>query len=607
MSKRVLIPAALIITLGLMCTLIGSPIAQEAPVSDPSDVSQLDQLAPNSEPEIHPIRTDSPRETLRTFRRLRRELEVTLEEYWKDKSWSEAGRWNLVSDQLSALIDLSSVRPASREYVGNTTVQYLLDILGRVHELDLRDVPTADEFKEGNGQVSWRIPNTPIRITHMQSGPRQDEFLFSEQTVQAAPRFFRSIQNMPLRSSIGITSWSGTYQQLTGPMIPTVVHASLPESLTRTWLDTPIWKVLTVVLVALLSGLALAGVHRLLTRVELEGHLRPLLWRLVEPLLLITILVYLQYFFSSELIIIGQFSTIVTSVRTLLLYCALAWLLWIIIRIIFEFIILSPRISPQSIDANLLRLLSGVLGIVGIILLLSIGAHKLGLPVLSLLTGLGIGGLAVALAVRPTLENLIGGFVLYLDKPVQVGDFCSFVDKLGTVESIGVRSTQIRGLDRTQITIPNASFADMQIVNWARCDQMLIKETLGVRYETQPDQLRKILAELHKMLSAHPRIDSDSVRVRFDGYGDSSLNISVRVYADTRDWNDFFAIREDVLLRVHDIVSEAGSGFAFPSRTVYLSRDEGLNVGTGEEASDQDTDLDESLCENHPTKRAPES
>ena len=195
---------------------------------------------------------------------------------------------------------------------------------------------------------------------------------------------------------------------------------------------------------------------------------------------------------------------------------------------------------------------------------------------LSLLTGLGIGGLAVALAVRPTLENLIGGFVLYLDRPVQVGDFCSFGDKLGTVENIGVRSTQIRALDRTQITVPNATFADMEIVNWARCDQMLIQEILEVRYETKPDQLRVILTKLREMLKAHPRIDPDTVRVSFDGYGDSALKINIRVYAKTRNWNDFFEIREGVLLQMNDVIAEAGSGFAFPSRTIYFRRDEGL-------------------------------
>jgi MscS family membrane protein len=194
-----------------------------------------------------------------------------------------------------------------------------------------------------------------------------------------------------------------------------------------------------------------------------------------------------------------------------------------------------------------------------------------------LLTGLGVGGLAVALAIRPTLENLIGGLILFMDRPVRVGDFCTFGAYTGTVENIGARSTQVRALDRTVISVPNAAFADMQIINWAKCDMMQILTTIGLRYETEPDQLRYVLAKLREMFHAHPKIDRDTVRVRFAGYGASSLDIQIRVYALTREWNEFHAIREDVFLRVNRIVSQSGTGFAFPSQTLYLGRDGGLD------------------------------
>src|SRR3546814_19281470 len=128
----------------------------------------------------------------------------------------------------------------------------------------------------------------------------------------------------------------------------------------------------------------------------------------------------------------------------------------------------------------MLRLVARIVGTLGGIVILAVGAQEMGLPVLSLLAGLGIGGLAVALAIRPTLENLIGGFILFLDKPIRVGDFCTFGSQSGTVESIGVRSTQIRALDRTTISIPNAQFADMQIITWASCDEMLNDTRLSI-------------------------------------------------------------------------------------------------------------------------------
>ncbi len=194
-----------------------------------------------------------------------------------------------------------------------------------------------------------------------------------------------------------------------------------------------------------------------------------------------------------------------------------------------------------------------------------------------LVAGLGVGGLAVALAVRPTLENLIGGVILFTDRPVSVGDFCSFDTHTGIIEKIGLRSTQLRALDRTIVTIPNATLADTQIVNWSRCDRMLIKSMIGLRYETKPDQLRYVLAKLREMFLAHPKIDHETVRVRFVGHGDYSLDIEIRVLALTQEWNEFYAIREDVLLRATDIVNSAGTGFAFPSQTLYMGTDDGLD------------------------------
>jgi MscS family membrane protein len=153
------------------------------------------------------------------------------------------------------------------------------------------------------------------------------------------------------------------------------------------------------------------------------------------------------------------------------------------------------------------------------------------------------------------------------------------------VEAIGMRSIQLRARDRTVITVPNATFADMEIINWARCDMMLILATIGVRYETRVDQIRYLLARLREVCLAHPKIDNDTIRVRFSGYGASSQDINIRIYALTRDWNEYFAIQEDILLRVADIVEEAGTGFAFPSQTLYLGRDDGIDTETGDMVS----------------------
>ena len=536
--------------------------------------------------QIRTVRTDSPRDTLNTFLSLRDSLEATLLDYRTERSADGAARLSLLAAQFRALIDLSQVPRSSQDEVGSDTFTYLLDILGRVDIPNLDKVPDEDAFAD-DGLAQYRIPGTPIRISRIDEGPRDGEFLFNGRTVRVAPRFYRAIEDLPLRSRLGIKSWSAVLPQLTGPFIPPAVVLAMPRGLWDLWWDTPIWKVIATMLVTLIATLLLLGLHQLLLRTEPDTRVGALFWRLLRPISIMATVGLLIPFVEGQINTSGVFSAVVDTTTTALTYFTTAWLFWLSIRLFFEWMILSPRIADESLDANLLRLLAGSVGIVGFIIILAFGGHELGLPIFSMVAGLGIGGLAVALAIRPTLENLIGGVVLYVDKPVRVGDFCSFGAKTATVESIGVRSTKLRAVDRTLITVPNAQFADLEIVNWAQCDEMLINETIGVRYETTPDQLRYVLAKLRKMFHAHPRINSETVRVRFSGYGDSSLNITIRVYAMTREWNDYHAIREDIFLRIYDVVNEAGTGFAFPSHTFYMGKDSGIDEKAGKKAIEQ--------------------
>ena len=530
------------------------------------------------------IRTDSPLQTLTTFLRVRDDLEQTLQAYRDGKTRALANRQELLFDQLIALLDLSSVSNASRREVGIDTVAYLLDILGRVELPNLDSVPDEQVLADDTASAQWRLPQTPIRITLVSEGLREGEFLFNARTVRVAPRFYRGIENLPLRSSLGIKSWSRVIPQITGPTIPAGVLGVMPDGLKQVWLDTPRWKILAVLVLAILSALVLMLFHRAINRREVNSRLNFLLRRALTPVAILLVVPLLDRFIEFEIIVSGRFSTMVDVAQTIFTYAAAAWLFWLVALAIFERIIVFRNLPEEGFDTHLWRIGARVLGVVGGVIIVGAGAQQLGLPLYSVVAGLGIGGLAVALAIRPTLENLIGGIILYLDQPVRVGDFCSFDDKTGTIESIGVRSTKLRALDRTVVTVPNAMLADMQLINWAKCDQMLITTTIGLRYETDSDQLRYVLVKFREMLHAHPKIDRDTVRVRFEGYGASSLDIVVRVYALTREWNEFNAIREDVFLRIKDIVEKSGSGFAFPSQTLYMGRDDGLDEERSEVA-----------------------
>ena len=218
-----------------------------------------------------------------------------------------------------------------------------------------------------------------------------------------------------------------------------------------------------------------------------------------------------------------------------------------------------------------------MLGIVAAAALLALGADRIGMPLYGIVAGLGVGGLALALATQPTIENLIAGISLVADKAVRIGEFCKYGDALGTVEAVGVRSTRIRGLDRTLTNIPNAVLAKMPVASLTRRDRMLIQTVLGLRYETTPEQLRDVLVKLRHLLESDPRVDSDSASARLVKCGDSSLDVEMFAYVRTTVWVEFLGIREELLLRMMDIIEQAGTEMAFPSQTLYLGRDRGID------------------------------
>jgi MscS family membrane protein len=230
---------------------------------------------------------------------------------------------------------------------------------------------------------------------------------------------------------------------------------------------------------------------------------------------------------------------------------------------------------------QLFQRLSKVLVIViGGLALLYLG----GVDLTAALAGLGIGGIAVAFAAQKTLESLFGGILIISDQPIRVGDFCKVGSVLGTVEQIGLRSTRIRTLDRTVVSIPNGQMAAENLENYGVRDKIWFRPSIGVRYETRADQLRYVLAEVRRMLYEHPMVETTSARMRFVRFGGSSLDLDVFAYVLTSDYARFLEVQEDLLLRIMDIIEASGTGVAFPSSTTYLSRDSGLNEARTQKA-----------------------
>jgi MscS family membrane protein len=278
---------------------------------------------------------------------------------------------------------------------------------------------------------------------------------------------------------------------------------------------------------------------------------------------------------------------IVSGLETVLVIAALVWIAMRLLDVTARRIARQLIRQGQASAAQLVPSARTVLKVLLLVVAVIMALDNLGFDVTALVAGLGIGGLAFALAAQRSVENLFGGVTLYTDQPVRVGDFCRFGDRVGTIEAIGLRSTRIRTLDRTVVTVPNGQFATLQLENFSRRDKIWYHPVIGLRYETTPDQIRFILIEVRRMLYAHPKVDPDPARIRFVGFGASSLDFEIFAYVKTTDFGEYLEVAEDLNLRLMDIVERAGSSFAFPSTTTYIESGAGLGTERARHAEAQ--------------------
>ena len=231
---------------------------------------------------------------------------------------------------------------------------------------------------------------------------------------------------------------------------------------------------------------------------------------------------------------------------------------------------LDPRV--QAVSYSVLPLARQVIKLLiflfAILSVLSVWGYNTS----TILAGLGVGGLAVALAAQKTIENLFGGVSVIGDRPVLVGDVCRFGDRTGTVMHIGLRSTRIRTPERTIICVPNSQFSSMALENISERDKIWFHPTLNLRRDATSDQLMKVLSSLAEILREYRKVETGPLPVRFVGVGAYSLDIEIVAYVMTADYDEFLALQQELLLKMLQAVEQAGTALAVPLQESFASQ-----------------------------------
>jgi MscS family membrane protein len=489
---------------------------------------------------------------------------------------------------LSAQTSASETKdPLGRTTPQESVLQFLeachaRDYPKAMHYLDLRRMPADERAKQGPqlaAQLEDLLDDTPFDISMLSRDPegdtadglsasreRLDTFQVDGQTLelQLERVELRPGYHVWLVASDSVPLISKAHQ-LVGE---TAFEKKLPQALVTVEIfDTPIWRWITLILAALILVISARILALWIVRAARPVFDAPKLRGPLRALLMIA-----GFRAVLEVAPPATLSRLFLERAMAMIFAlALAWTGSVIVELFAERwrVRINPRIHgvSYSILPLGLQILKLSLFLLAMLSVLSAWGYNTS----TILAGLGVGGLAVALAAQKTIENLFGGISVIGDRPVLVGDVCRFGNETGTVTHIGLRSTRIRTADRTIISIPNSQFSSMALENISRRDKIWFHPTLNLRRDTTSDQLLEVLSSLREILSANPKVETGSLPVRFIGVGPYSLEVEVVAYINTTDYDEFLAQQQDLLLRMLQAVEKAGTALAVPLQENFRS------------------------------------
>lgn len=425
-----------------------------------------------------------------------------------------------------------------------------LEKLSRSPVGDLNDGLTAD--LERVGQIENGDESFDLMLVRTAAAEGPATWLVSSQSLREIPAAFKALKAHP-------------------------VDTDLPELLRRPVGGLRVWQLLVFLLLVpllyaasrLLVGAAFALAGRLLATRAWWVRLRSGAAGFRAPIAVLLMLLFHRFCMSRlGLPLLNRYGY--GRLSTLVVIFGVAWLL---LRAVDLFrlrttldLLAAGTAAPSSLTIARLMLRGALIAAALLIALASLGVN-----LTATLAGLGIGGVALAFAAQKSLENLFGGFVVLGDKIMRVGDTVRIGTAVGTIEDVTLYATRMRLFDRSVVTIPNGTLITAQIENRSRRDKFLVNPTLGLRYETTASQMQAVLDGARQRLAADPRVEKETLRVRFRRLGEYTLDVEVFAYVLVADYAAYLEAQERLLLVLLETIEKAGTSLAFPSQMTYVA------------------------------------
>ena len=543
---------------------------------------------------LQPANTSSPRATLQGFIETLNDINAQVlavvksylassRLYVSDQEAQEIDRVFRRLKLVRRTLDLSEIPAALADQLADTRVLQLKEVLDRIDLPDFASIPDADAL-EAEEFKSWTLPGTEISIARVEQGPRAGEYLFTSETVQRLPDFYQRIAHLPYKST-ATAGWYDRYRYGGGGMyklIPYRWMLALPDWAKQLIFDQPLWRWFGVVFVLLTATLVYLLVRRIAGAWAKRGtasELRTQWAQLAKPLILLTLIPVVEHVLAENLRLTGAILETTTLTLWAVFTLSLTWAVWLGSHVVAESVVATQDINSGSIDSQLIRLGLRLVATILSITILVIGAQQLGIPAYSVIAGLGVGGIAIALAAKDSLANLLGSLLIMFEKPFRVGHWIKLGDTEGIVESIGFRSTRIRTFYNSLVSIPSNTLVNNTIDNMQMRHYRRVRTTLLISYDTPADTVEAFIEAIKQLVLDNPYTRKDRYRIRLDDFSDFGVQILVNFFLDAANTKDEQVERQQILMGILKLAESMGIQFATPALMPVADNPQGQDGG----------------------------
>lgn len=543
----------------------------------------LSVSASNEHP-LLPADTSSPRATLNSFIENCEKANSILQK--QGRNADKAADKKIIEEAVRGIarcMDVSDIAEFKRDNMIRENAVALKEVLDRIELPKERQIPDREMMTKEDGTLihSWTIPNTEITMHLIQDGPLTGTYQFNPYTVQQAKEFIKRVQHLPYKKG-ATENFAAAYLTTPGNEWLTEVVKRLPSTMMERKSGQAVWQWIGITVVLLAAAILMALLYatgRRISRKGAENGLIKYSLGLVFPILAVFVPAKAQLIIQHDLVVSGDTLYFIKLNLSLIALFASMIVVMGIGRRLGEIIAAIPHIKSNSIDAQLARLMSRILGMVAAMVLLLQGGQHLGIPLSSLIAGAGVVGAALALSAQDVLKNIFGSIMIILDKPYNVGERIKILKYDGIIEEIGLRSTKLRLLNGHQAVIPNETMARADIENIGRRPFIRRVSNIRLPVDIGSDKAEKSVSILQDLLKDHEGMNPDfPPRVWISEFADDHLELRMIYWYHPPNYWDFTAHADQTNRRILDAFEKADIPIALPAFTTKVEDQSGSPV-----------------------------